>query len=94
MWTDDHDGKDELVAADIRFNTTDKNFTYHPASSSCSYDWDVQGVMTHEMGHWLGFAHVETYDSRYQTMHDELLSCRNLYRTLGKGDVYVARQVY
>jgi hypothetical protein len=93
-WTDSHSYPDEIVQADVRFNTADKDFTYHPAASNCYYDYDVQGVLTHEFGHVLGFDDVEDYAARYETMYGFIYSCRKLYRSLARGDVLAARQYY
>ena len=93
-WTRAHSYPDEIIQADVRVNVEDKHFTYHPAAPGCYGEYDLQGVLTHEIGHVLGFADVEAYAARYETMYGFVYSCRKLYRSLAKGDVLAARQYY
>lgn len=93
-WIEAHSYPDEVVQADIRINTADANFTYHPAAPDCFYEYDVQGILTHELGHVLGFDDVDDYSARYETMYARIYPCRRLYRSLAKGDVRAARQYY
>ena len=93
-WIKDHSYPDEIVQADVRFNVEDKDFTYHPSAPGCYMHYDVQGVLTHEMGHVLGFADVDNYAGRYQSMYGFIYACKKLYRSLARGDVLAARQYY
>lgn len=58
LWYDDKTG--EILGADIAFNPSVMPLSVCPASTSCSADAvDLQNVVTHELGHFLGLAHSE-----------------------------------
>lgn len=74
--------------ADVQLNTEDYDFTYSPKSADCSNDWDVQSVLTHELGHIAGLAHVLVESGgKYQTMVRDGQPCTRFMRTLGRSDV-------
>lgn len=63
----------ELTHADIIFNAEDHNFVNTTGPSS---GYDFQTVLTHEMGHFLGFCHENTQNSimyPYYTVANRLL---------------------
>lgn len=80
--------------ADIRFNTTDKNFTYSPLAEDCSGQYDVRSTLMHEFGHVLGVDDNYEYAAKYQTMYGRGYVCRNFRRSLGKGDVEALKVRY
>lgn len=63
----------ELTHADIIFNSEDHNFVNTTGPSS---NYDFQTVLTHEMGHFLGFCHENSQTSimyPYYTVSNRLL---------------------
>ncbi|GLY20119.1 hypothetical protein Kisp01_71330 [Kineosporia sp. NBRC 101677] len=85
--------KNDLLESDVRYNTTDKNFTDNGASSSCSNKYDVRSVGTHEAGHVFGMGHVGSGHNNL-TMYTNSFLCETKARTLGKGDVLGLRSIY
>lgn len=58
LWYDDKTG--EIVGADIAFNPSVMPLSVCPESTSCGAETiDLQNVVTHELGHFLGLAHSE-----------------------------------
>jgi hypothetical protein len=58
LWYDDKTG--EILGADIAFNPGVMPLAVCPESTSCGPDAiDLQNVVTHELGHFLGLAHSE-----------------------------------
>ncbi|PWN02839.1 hypothetical protein DJ010_10540 [Nocardioides silvaticus] len=94
-WTTGHDGLNEVIQADIRFNTTDYDFTYTPGDGDCdSNDFDVISILTHELGHVLGFDDLYDPANRYLTMSGRVNNCTTYLRNLGRGDVLGLRERY
>ncbi|WP_329001136.1 matrixin family metalloprotease [Kribbella sp. NBC_00709] len=79
------------VEADVRYNTTDYNFSDSP--STCSSQYDVREVGTHEAGHVFGLGHVGSGHTNL-TMYTSSGTCDTKERTLGKGDVLGLRALY
>ncbi|TCC55180.1 matrixin family metalloprotease [Kribbella pittospori] len=79
------------VEADVRYNTTDYNFTDSP--STCTSQYDVREVGTHEAGHVFGLGHVGSGHTNL-TMYTSSGTCDTKERTLGKGDVLGLRALY
>ncbi|MCQ9132635.1 matrixin family metalloprotease [Streptomyces hilarionis] len=86
------DGPDELLEADVRFNTHDYAFTDHP-SDACTHAYDLRSVATHEAGHVFGLAHAGQGHENL-TMYASSFACSTAARTLGKGDVLGLRSLY
>lgn len=84
--------KNDLVEADVRYNTTDYDFTNNP-TSTCSNKYDIRSVGTHEAGHVFGMGHVGSGHSEL-TMYTNSFTCTTKARTLGKGDVAGLRSIY
>lgn len=94
-WYETDGAVDGVLESDIRFNTTDVDFTYHPHATSCdSNDYDVLSVMTHETGHTYGLKDKGGSDLIYQTMYEASFPCRSFARNLGKSDVLHLRARY
>ncbi|GLY30805.1 matrixin family metalloprotease [Kineosporia sp. NBRC 101731] len=85
--------KNDLLEADVRYNTNDHNFTNNGASGSCSAQYDVRSVGTHEAGHVFGMGHVGSGHDNL-TMYTKSFYCDTRARTLGKGDVLGLRSIY
>ncbi|MFJ8863410.1 matrixin family metalloprotease [Streptomyces sp. NPDC102451] len=84
--------KNDLLEADVRYNTTDYDFTNKP-TSTCSNKYDIRSVGTHEAGHVFGLGHVGSGHQNL-TMYTNSFTCTTKARTLGKGDVLALRSIY
>lgn len=78
--------------ADIKFNTTDWDFTTTP--NSCLDKFDLESVATHEFGHAFLLGHVSEQDHPLLTMSRKLNVCDGSARTLGLGDIRGLRSMY
>jgi hypothetical protein len=69
-------------------------WTNYPNASYCEQDrdFDLQGVATHEFGHWYGLAHV-TDDSQLMFPNPSK-PCATDWRYLGRGDILGMRALY
>ncbi|MEV1063185.1 matrixin family metalloprotease [Streptomyces sp. NPDC050263] len=85
-------GPDELLEADVRFNTHDYTFTDTP-SGACMHAYDIRSVATHEAGHVFGLGHSGAGHQNL-TMYSSSFACSTSARTLGKGDVLGLRTLY
>ncbi|SER32103.1 Matrixin [Streptomyces sp. yr375] len=85
-------GPDELLEADVRFNTHDYAFTDHP-SGGCTQAYDIRSVATHEAGHVFGLGHSGAGHENL-TMFANSFACSTDARSLGKGDVLGLRSLY
>ncbi|MFF1546268.1 matrixin family metalloprotease [Streptomyces sp. NPDC058291] len=85
-------GPDELLEADVRFNTHDYAFTDDP-SGACTDAYDLRSVATHEAGHVFGLGHSGAGHENL-TMYASSFACSTAARTLGKGDVLGLRSLY
>lgn len=84
--------KNDLIEADVRYNTADYDFTDN-ISGSCYHKFDVRGVGTHEAGHVYGLDHVADGHANL-TMDIQSFYCSAAARTLGKGDVLGLQSIY
>lgn len=79
-----------LHDADIAINAHLQYFTTMP--SGCSgRRFDLQGILTHEMGHTVGLGHP---DDVAQTMYKRGKPCSYSMRSLGRGDSNGLRKLY
>ncbi len=91
-WYFVEDGHDKLAESDIRMNP-DRDWTFKPGAASCKNRLDVQGLLTHEMGHVFGLGHVGQ-DHGALTMAELLPLCSLGPRSLGLGDIKGLRKLY
>ncbi|WP_229870299.1 matrixin family metalloprotease [Streptomyces longisporoflavus] len=91
-WTTNRGGSDDLIEADVRYNTTDFNFTNNP-TSSCTSHYDLRAVGTHEAGHVFGLDHAPAGHDNL-TMTPSIGACDKSLRTLGKGDMRTLEAIY
>lgn len=82
-----------LKEADVQFNTTTYNFTDTGGSPSCSNQYDIRSVGTHEAGHVFGLGHVGAGHSNL-TMYTNSFVCRTIARSLGRGDMLGLASIY
>ncbi|MFD9436082.1 matrixin family metalloprotease [Streptomyces sp. NPDC060002] len=85
-------GPEELLEADVRFNTRGFPFTDRPAGA-CTHAYDIRSVATHEAGHVFGLGHSGAGHENL-TMYANSFACSTDARTLGKGDVLGLRSLY
>lgn len=97
-----------IVEADISVNATsgyvwqpceqrDGGCSGHPRPIAPTGTWtnEVQGIVTHELGHWLGLDHPDSERARQLTMSEVYDTERGLeVQTLGRGDVLGLRAAY
>ncbi|MFI5872746.1 matrixin family metalloprotease [Streptomyces sp. NPDC051445] len=83
---------EQLLEADVRFNTQDFPFTNRP-SGGCTHAYDIRSVATHEAGHVFGLGHSGAGHENL-TMYANSFACSTDARTLGKGDVLGLRSLY
>jgi hypothetical protein len=91
-WTTDRGGSEDLIEADVRYNTTDHDFTNNP-TSSCTAHYDVRAVGTHEAGHVFGLDHAPSGHDNL-TMAPGIGPCDTSARTLGRGDMRTLEAIY
>jgi len=85
-------GLNDLIEADVRFNTRRYRFTDAPGER-CADAYDVRAVGTHEAGHVFGLGHVGAGHENL-TMYTNSFACSARARTLGRGDVLGLRALY
>lgn len=56
--------------------------------------FDIQAVLTHEIGHWLGLAHLQDQSTSEQTMHAIVMPGERKQDTLALGDSTAVRIAY
>ncbi|MFI5706644.1 hypothetical protein [Kribbella sp. NPDC051620] len=103
-WSETRHGVTRAVEADIRMNSADYNWTYDPVNDpKCKpeqppeYDrwrYDVESVLTHEMGHVYGLVNLSAPEDLNLTMYPGVRRCTGHMRTLGRGDVLGMRALY
>lgn len=84
-------GTTYAIESDVRYNTTDYDFTKNP-TSTCNNQWDLRAVGTHEAGHAYGLGHAPL--SPDLTMNEAIAPCSTAYRTLGLGDMKGLEFIY
>ncbi|WLQ43178.1 hypothetical protein P8A22_26585 [Streptomyces laculatispora] len=84
--------KNDLREADVRYNTTDYDFT-NKVTSSCWNKFDIRSVGTHEAGHVFGLKDIAGAHNNL-TMYEGSNRCLTGARTPGKGDVLGLRSIY
>ena len=85
------DGRVQITETDMRL-TKNEAWTLSPDAPSCGWEYDMVGVVVHEVGH--AFALLHPYDVGNLTMAAFSSGCTGAYRTLGRGDVLGLRSLY
>ena len=94
-WYVPHDGRDQITEADIKFDTSREFlFTLSPDAKGCDWEFDVESVLTHEVGHAYGMTHVSEATYPRMTMSTATNPCDRSARTLGKGDMLGLESMY
>lgn len=103
-WTETRRGVTRAVEADIRMNGADYNWTYHPTDDPACipafppdqqrWRYDVESVLTHEMGHVYGLVNLSADEDLNLTMYPGVRRCTGHMRTLGRGDVLGMQALY
>ena len=75
----------ELTESDIRLDN-EFTWTLNPGSS-CFGKYDVESVVTHEVGHTFGLRDLDPNTHKRLTMSGAAWRCTEAHRTLGLGDV-------
>lgn len=75
----------QIINADIRIDTSSRSWYTGSSVTGCSGAYDLQGVMTHEAGHFFGLNHVAL--ATQQVMMPESPTCLTSQRKLGNGDL-------
>ena len=82
-------GDDRIYDADIYTNTA-YDF-YSSGESSCSGEYDINGIMTHEVGHVIGIGHSSVAGA---TMYPSVGACDLNPRTLASDDIAARDDLY
>lgn len=103
-WSETRHGRTRAVEADIRMNSADYNWTYDPVNDpKCKpelppdkdrWRYDVESVLTHEMGHVYGLVNLSADEDLNLTMYPGVRRCTGHMRTLGRGDVLGMQALY
>ncbi|NEA30239.1 matrixin family metalloprotease [Streptomyces sp. SID13031] len=103
-WSETRHGVTRAVEADIRMNSADYEWTYDPANDpKCipalppekdRWRYDVESVLTHEMGHVYGLVNLSAVEDLNLTMYPGVRRCTGHMRTLGSGDVLGMQALY
>lgn len=79
--------QDDIYEADTRFNKADGWDWTAEITSGCSGRYDVEGLITHERGHFFGMNDLREALHPYQTMSAYIEGpCQGSERSLGLGD--------
>lgn len=79
-----------IYDADVYTNTKYKFYSSRE-SDGCSSEFDIDGIMVHEVGHVIGLGHSNVSGS---TMYPSVSSCNSANRTLEADDLAGMRALY
>lgn len=83
--------------ADIWLQAEAQHFTLDPLTTLCHEEnrkTDLEGMLTHELGHAFGLDHPNGVSAANLTMYFSHQACSSAYRTFGRGDVMGLRRLY
>jgi Matrixin len=82
-------GDDRIYDADVYTNTSIQ--FYSSRESGCSSEYDIDGVMVHEVGHVIGIAHSSVAGA---TMYPSVSACNTSPRSLASDDINARNDLY
>ena len=82
-------GDDRIYDADV-YTSTSHQF-YSSRESGCSSEYDIDGVMAHEVGHVIGIGHSNVSGA---TMYPSVSACNTANRTLASDDINAKNDLY
>lgn len=82
-------GDDRIYDADVYTNTSVQ--FYSSRESGCSSEYDIDGVMVHEVGHVIGIGHSSVSGA---TMYPSISACNTSARTLASDDIAARDDLY
>ena len=82
-------GDDRIYDADVYTNTTVA--LYSSLESGCSAEFDINGIMVHEVGHVIGIGHSNVSGA---TMYPSISACNTSARTLAAADIAARDDLY
>lgn len=82
-------GTDRIYDADVYTNTAQP--LYSSGESGCSGEYDVNGIMAHEVGHVIGIGHSNVSGA---TMYPSVQACNTGNRTLASDDFAARDDLY
>jgi hypothetical protein len=82
-------GDDRINDADIYTNTAQP--LYSSREAGCSGEYDVDGIMAHEVGHVIGIGHSNVSGA---TMYPSVSACNTGNRTLAADDIAARDDLY
>ena len=82
-------GDDRIYDADVYTNTSQP--FYSSRESGCSGEYDIDGVMAHEVGHVIGIGHSNVSGA---TMYPSVSACNTGNRSLSSDDIAAKNDLY
>ena len=82
-------GDDRIYDADVYTNTSQP--LYSSGESGCSGEYDINGIMVHEVGHVIGIGHSNVSGA---TMYPSISACNTSARTLASDDIAARDDLY
>jgi hypothetical protein len=82
-------GDDRIYDADVYTNTSQP--LYSSGESGCSGEYDINGIMVHEVGHVIGIGHSSVSGA---TMYPSISACNTSARTLASDDFAARDDLY
>jgi predicted Zn-dependent protease len=82
-------GDDRIYDADVYTNTSHQY--YSSGETGCSGEYDINGIMVHEVGHVIGIGHSNVSGA---TMYPSISACNTSARTLASDDFAARDDLY
>jgi len=82
-------GDDRINDADVYTNTSQP--LYSSREAGCSGEYDIDGIMTHEVGHVIGIGHSNVAGA---TMYPSVSACNTAPRSLASDDIAAKNDLY